>query len=556
MSNEKKIRKRNFTKDKKNESTKDKKAPHKTQTSYSKKIISILIIITCGILFSVHFKLIDYQSILGYESLSAGSHASSEDHVKSNSEAPAVNEDVKTNLEENDVEKKDLSHNKKTSAKSKKEKNKKEEQITAPEDKPILNEIKEAEKLIKRKNIQQAVSLFEKLLKTHPNSPRLRYGLANALLAKAEKERSNEILLEGINQLKKAATMPNTPIALKKEIRLLSLNKYTFLGKYREALQLMKEVIREFPNDVDVLNQYGVLFLTINQNDRAKSIYERVLKIDPNNGFAKVHLGFIVKVSGGWEESIKYLREGLQSDAPGVHDGKFYFHLGDALFRTGHKEEAEDWYQKGADRGLFFSKYQRSLYNVNRLKSRPFWTAEQAKVTDIVKKLESNWKTIRSEALKVMNVEEGLFLHEEESLKNTGEWRQFTLYSRGNRHKECDRTPKTCALISKMHVAAGCKRGQIKYSIMMPGTHVWPHTGPTNCRLRMHLGLVIPKTGNGTKLRCADETRTWEEGKVMIFDDSFEHEVWQEAESYRLIFIIDIWHPDLTDRERRTLAPI
>ena len=48
----------------------------------------------------------------------------------------------------------------------------------------------------------------------------------------------------------------------------------------------------------------------------------------------------------------------------------------------------------------------------------------------------------------------------------------------------------------------------------MPGTHVWPHTGPTNCRLRMHLGLVIPKTGNGTKLRCGDEVRLVE--KVLL----------------------------------------
>lgn len=46
---------------------------------------------------------------------------------------------------------------------------------------------------------------------------------------------------------------------------------------------------------------------------------------------------------------------------------------------------------------------------------------------------------------------------------------------------------------------------QIKYSIMHPGTHVWPHTGPTNCRLRMHLGLVIPK--EGCKIRCANETK-------------------------------------------------
>lgn len=46
---------------------------------------------------------------------------------------------------------------------------------------------------------------------------------------------------------------------------------------------------------------------------------------------------------------------------------------------------------------------------------------------------------------------------------------------------------------------------QIKYSVMHPGTHVWPHTGPTNCRLRMHLGLVIPR--EGCKIRCANETK-------------------------------------------------
>lgn len=48
---------------------------------------------------------------------------------------------------------------------------------------------------------------------------------------------------------------------------------------------------------------------------------------------------------------------------------------------------------------------------------------------------------------------------------------------------------------------------QIKFSVMQPGTHVWPHTGPTNCRLRMHLGLVIPK--QGCRIRCTDQTRYW-----------------------------------------------
>ncbi|OCT74762.1 hypothetical protein XELAEV_18033749mg [Xenopus laevis] len=90
-------------------------------------------------------------------------------------------------------------------------------------------------------------------------------------------------------------------------------------------------------------------------------------------------------------------------------------------------------------------------------------------------------------------------------------------------------------------------RQEIKYSVMHPGTHAGPHTGPTNCRLRMHLGLVIPKEG------CR---MSWEEGKVLIFDDSFECEIWQEASSYCLIFIVDFWHPELTPHQRRTLPAI
>ena len=45
---------------------------------------------------------------------------------------------------------------------------------------------------------------------------------------------------------------------------------------------------------------------------------------------------------------------------------------------------------------------------------------------------------------------------------------------------------------------------QIKFSVMYPGTHVWPHTGPTNCRLRAHLGLVVPKN---VFIRAGDEIR-------------------------------------------------
>lgn len=50
--------------------------------------------------------------------------------------------------------------------------------------------------------------------------------------------------------------------------------------------------------------------------------------------------------------------------------------------------------------------------------------------------------------------------------------------------------------------------------------------------------------------------RTWEEGKVMIFDDSFEHEVWHNGSEIRLILILDVWHPDLTTEQKKSLVPI
>ncbi|OBS82713.1 hypothetical protein A6R68_23297, partial [Neotoma lepida] len=150
---------------------------------------------------------------------------------------------------------------------------------------------------------------------------------------------------------------------------------------------------------------------------------------------------------------------------------------------------AYKWYELGHKRGHFASVWQRSLYNVNGLKAQPWWTPRETGYTELVKR---NWKLIRDEGLMVMDKAKGLFLPEDENLREKGDWSQFTLWQQG----------------------------------------------PTNCRLRMHLGLVIPK--EGCKIRCANETRTWEEGKVLIFDDSFEHEVWQDASSFRLIFIVDM----------------
>ncbi|KAM9626608.1 aspartyl/asparaginyl beta-hydroxylase isoform 3-T3 [Trichechus inunguis] len=421
-------------------------------------------------------------------------------------------------------------------------------------DKTIKAELDAAEKLRKRGKIEEAVNAFEELVRKYPHSPRARYGKAQCEDDLAEKRRSNEVLRGAIETYQEVASLPDVPADLVKLSLKRRSERQQFLGHMRGSLMTLKRLVQLFPNDTSLKNDLGVGYLLIGDNENAKKVYEEVLNVTPNDGFAKVHYGFILKAQNKIAESIPYLKEGIESGDPGTDDGRFYFHLGDAMQRVGNKE-AYKWYELGHMRGHFASVWQRSLYNVKGLKAQPWWTSKETGYTELVKSLERNWKLIRDEGLEVMDKARGLFLPEDENLREKGDWSQFTLWQQGRKNENaCKGAPKTCALLEKFPEATGCRRGQIKYSVMHPGTHVWPHTGPTNCRLRMHLGLVIPK--EGCKIRCANKTKTWEEGKVLIFDDSFEHEVWQDASSFRLIFIVDVWHPELTPQQRHSLPAI
>lgn len=255
-----------------------------------------------------------------------------------------------------------------------------------------------------------------------------------------------------------------------------------------------------------IVNLYSCckLAFTCSLSD-AKLVLQEVLRRWPKDGFAQVHYGFVLRqLDKDYENAVIYLREGIKSKAPGTQDGRFYFNLGDSLQRLGRQAEAVEVYKRAAALKLFPSVYQRSLYNEPDLRAKPYWTKEETTYVKYLNKLELNWQAIRDEALSLLS-RRGNYLDEAESLRDTGNWQQFELYSRGQRRvKNCQKAPITCGLIEKFTAAAGCRRGQVKFSIMQPGTHVHAHCGPTNCRLRAHLGLVVPK---GPRLRVAEEER-------------------------------------------------
>ncbi|XP_072028345.1 aspartyl/asparaginyl beta-hydroxylase-like, partial [Amphiura filiformis] len=429
-----------------------------------------------------------------------------------------------------------------------------EAEITNEEDEKILSELKDAETLLKKGKPELAMRRFENLLISYPSSPRVRWGRARSLDALAEERRSNEILQTCIQAYTETADSPDCPRMLKKQALKKAANRLAFFGKVRRASNIYFNLVEEFPDDLQIKKDLGVQLLVGGMNNQAKPVFESILKLSPTDGFAKIHLGFILKAEGDYKVAIPLLQEGLDSGDIGTQEGKYFFHLGDALYREGRTDESYKVYQTAADRGFFRSVYQRSLYNVETLKAKPWWSAEDAKFAKAAKSLEDNWEMIREEGLALLDPESKLFSPEDEGLSEKGDWKQFTLFQQGRKDEaNCKRAPKTCAIVDAIDDSATCKRGQVKFSVMHPGTHVWPHCGPTNCRLRSHLGLVIP---DGCSIRVANETKSWQEGKLMIFDDSFEHEVWQEAESVRLILIVDFWHPSLTNGQKHMLTPI
>ena len=199
------------------------------------------------------------------------------------------------------------------------------------------------------------------------------------------------------------------------------------------------------------------------------------------------------------------------------------------------------------------------LFDRLGLTAKPTWTlSDLGQIGTNLRKVASHWQIIRKEGLDGLFGSHQNYQEEASELHKEGKWQQLVLYENGVKQIQgCQLAPKSCQIMEKylMTEAVLCKRGQIKFSVMHSGTHVQPHTGPTNTRLRAHLGLMVPEEGL-VQLRVGEETLRWSEGKVFVIDDSFEHEVWHAGNGLRLVLLIDFWHPDLSTSVKDRLAPL
>jgi len=138
------------------------------------------------------------------------------------------------------------------------------------------------------------------------------------------------------------------------------------------------------------------------------------------------------------------------------------------------------------------------------------------------------------------------------SLDGSMDWSTLHLWRHGQRDDEaCRRFPRTAAVLDALPLARLPGRmPTVFFSVLAPKAHIPPHTGVSNTRAIVHLPLIVPA---GCRFRVGGETRSWAEGEAMIFDDTIEHEAWNDSDQPRVVLILDTWNPHLTQDEQQLL---
>ncbi len=161
-----------------------------------------------------------------------------------------------------------------------------------------------------------------------------------------------------------------------------------------------------------------------------------------------------------------------------------------------------------------------------------------------VSEIEANWKTIRAELDEVMKRREELpsfheIMPEVDTITKDDQWKTYFLAGYGLESEEnAKRCPDTTRLLKKI---PGMKTAF--FSILSPNKHIPPHVGPYNGVLRYHLGLLVPTPKEECRIRIDNEIMHWEEGESIVFDDTFNHQVWNDTSGHRAVLFVDFVRP-------------
>jgi len=196
------------------------------------------------------------------------------------------------------------------------------------------------------------------------------------------------------------------------------------------------------------------------------------------------------------------------------------------------------------------------------LPQREFYRAEEFSWANA---LMESWEKVRDEALALMaepelfapylETDENRPSNEHVAMADNPDWSAFYLIRDGvNVPENISRCPETMAALENVDL---CRTGggtpSVLFSLLKAGAHIPPHNGMLNTRLICHLPVIVPPK---CEFRVGNTKISWSEGDLIIFDDSINHEAWNNSDQDRVVLLFDIWRPELTQRERSLVSKL
>jgi len=161
-----------------------------------------------------------------------------------------------------------------------------------------------------------------------------------------------------------------------------------------------------------------------------------------------------------------------------------------------------------------------------------------------IEAVEARWPEVRRELDGLMGQREAMpnfqdILREVGSIQKDDQWKTFFVKGVG---MDCRENARRCqATMEALALIPGCTTAF--FSILSPGKHIPPHRGAWAGVLRLHLALLVPQPAERCRIRIADDVHTWQEGRCLVFDDTYNHQVWNDTEGYRVVLFVDFERP-------------
>lgn len=356
-------------------------------------------------------------------------------------------------------------------------------------------------------------------------------------------------------------------------------------GRLAEARRLLEAAARETPGRLETWLKLSAMCRATGDLDSALAAISRALALDPLDLSALLMRAVLLEKTGDEAGAGEAYGHALAQRRDGAPPAALAPMLA-------HAEERYGRFQKGALARLREgiptasdasdeekARIERFCTNIARI-TRPFgqepshfaypgmppvefhdrahfpWLAELEAATEAIREeFEALIESEAAELVPYIQYPDDVPLRQWESLNRSRDWTAVHLLQNGNRiDRNARHCPRTMALLERLPQpdVRGASPNAM-FSLLAPRTRIPAHSGVANTRLVCHLPLIVPP---GCGFRVGAQTRDWRPGSAFVFDDTIEHEAWNDSAELRVVFIFDVWAWALSEAERRAVAAI